>query len=191
MNDTQRLFLAITPPESVRQSLVALQQPLRNVRWIPSEQLHLTLRFLGEMSIESRDALIDRLSALRVESFPLPLEGTGVFPLKGPPRVLWVGIGSGHPRLHQLRQQIDDAIVAVLPGADVHTFHPHVTLARCTESANAGAAAWARAHREFAGPLFLVDAVHLYSSDRQPSGAVYELVKTFSLTPDRVSSKSP
>ena len=121
MSETQRLFLAITPPTSVRQTLVALQQPLRHVRWTPLDQLHLTLRFLGEVSNNTRDALTDRLANVEVKRFPLPLEGVGVFPLKGPPRVLWVGIGSGHPRLHQLRQHIDDIVVSISPTTDVHT----------------------------------------------------------------------
>jgi 2'-5' RNA ligase len=183
MSETQRLFLAITPPETVRQTLVGLQQPLRNVRWTPVNQLHLTIRFLGDVDGATSDALIERLARLHVEPFTLPLEGAGVFPLKGAPRVLWVGVGSGHPRLHQLRQQVDDAVVSVSPVADVSTFHPHVTVARCNESAHAGVTAWARVHREFAGPVFLVDSINLYASDRLPAGAVYRLVKLFPLNP--------
>lgn len=191
MSETRRLFIAITPPEPVRQVLAALQPPLRNVRWTPVEQLHLTLRFLGDLDDETCDGLIQRLANIHVEPFPLPLEGAGVFPIKGPPRVLWIGIGSGHPRLHQLRQQIDDAAVAVSPSTDVSSFRPHVTLARCTEQAHAGAAAWARAHREFAGPVFFVDAVHLYASDRRATGAEYRLVKSFSLAARRLGAVLP
>jgi len=147
---TQRLFIALSPPEPVRAVVAALCTPLREVRWTPFEQLHVTLRFLGETPTTQRDVLLERLATVRVEPFPLPVEGIGVFPQKGPPRVLWVGVGSGHPRLHQLRQRIDDALLTTGLEVDLRTFHPHITVGRCSEKASAAVHAWTRTHREFA-----------------------------------------
>jgi len=151
------------------------------VRWTPVEQIHVTVRFLGEITLELRDRAIERLTTIHVKPFPLPVEGVGVFPTKGVPRVLWVGVGSGHPRLHQLRQQIDDTLLSTGVPFDVRTFHPHLTVGRCSETAQATVAAWARTHRDFAGPVFTVDAFDLYSSERYPGGAHHQRVHTFPL----------
>src|SRR5688572_25474295 len=132
---TQRLFVALTPPPPVRAAVAALCTPSRNIRWTPVEQLHVTLRFLGDTDSEMREVLLERLGDVRVEPFVLPIEGVGAFPQKGPPRVLWAGVGSGHPRLHQLRKQIDDLLLAAGVDADLRTFHPHITVGRCSENA--------------------------------------------------------
>lgn len=171
----ERLFVAIDPPESVRTMLEAVPQPMRGVSWTPSHQYHLTLRFLGNVRVDHRDAIEQALAAVRVQSFLLPLEGVGAFPPRPPPRVLWVGVGSGHPRLFQLRQQVDDALLhAGLTELDVRTFQPHLTLGRCGRDANPAAVKlFLRQHAEFAGPLFRVDAFTLYRSELRAGGAVH------------------
>ena len=109
---TRRLFIAIPLPDSVRKQLTSLYEPIRGIVWTRPEQLHLTLRFLGEVDESLVAPLEDSLTTVRVEPFLLPVEGTGSFPLRGPARVVWVGIGAGHPRLYQLRQQLDDALLS-------------------------------------------------------------------------------
>jgi len=178
---TQRLFIALTPPAPVRSAVAELRTPSRNVRWTPTEQLHVTLRFLGEVTLELSEILIDRLETISVDPFVLPIEGVGSFPQKGLPRVLWVGIGSGHPRLHQLRKQVDDTLLAVGADADLRTFHPHITVGRCNEKATPAVNAWVRTHREFAGPVFLVETFDLYASELHPTGAVHRLLVSFPL----------
>jgi 2'-5' RNA ligase len=178
---TQRLFIALTPPDAVRTAVASLQTPLRNVRWTPHEQLHVTLRFIGNIPVAQSDHLTTRLQHVRVKAFPLSVEGTGLFPQRGTPRVLWAGVGSGHPRLHQLRQQIDDAVLSTDASVDVRAFHPHFTVGRCTEAASPAVTAWARAHREFAGPVFSVESFELYASDRGPTGSDYRLLAKFTL----------
>lgn len=176
---TQRLFLALSLPDALRALLADLAEPLAHVRWTPPEQLHVTLRFLGDVDPAQLDSLTTRLSTIQVEPFLLPIEGVGAFPPKSPPHVLWAGTGNGHPRLHQLRQQIDDRALAAGIDFNVRTFHPHVTLARCTEQAAAGAARWLRRHADFEGPPFKIDAVDLFASELHPAGARYELIERF------------
>jgi 2'-5' RNA ligase len=178
---TQRLFLALSLPEPVRHTIAALATPLHGIRWTPAEQLHVTLRFLGEITSEQTDVLIDRLAAVRIEPFLLPTENVGAFPPKRPPRVLWVGAGSGHPRLHQLRQRVDDTLLAVGLDVDLRSFHPHITVARCDEGSASGAAHWLREHRDFAGPPFRVKTFDLFSSELRPGGAEHHLLKSFPL----------
>ena len=180
---TQRLFIALALPGPVRAVLGALAQPLSGVAWTRPEQLHLTLRFLGDVPDEKIENATAHLATVRVEPFVLPVEGIGVFPPKAPSRIVWIGVGHGHPHLHQLRQRVDDALLAAgLAELDVRMFHPHVTLARCTEHAAAAIGHWLHTHREFAAPPFRVEAFELCASELRPSGAVHMLVQRFPLT---------
>jgi 2'-5' RNA ligase len=181
--ETDRLFIAVTLPPALRETLVALAQPLHGVNWTCPEQLHLTLRFLGDVPTAQIEPMVARLATVHVAPFVLPLEGVGAFPPNRPPRVLWAGIGRGHPRLFQLRQRLDDALLASGLALDVRTFHPHVTLARCTEDAEAAAGQWLHAQRAFAGPAFRVEAFDLYASELRPSGAVHTRKRHFPLAP--------
>jgi 2'-5' RNA ligase len=179
---TSRLFVALALPAPVRDALAALAEPLDGVNWTNPEQLHLTLRFIGDVPDEKIESVTTHLAAVRVEPFVLPVEGVGVFPPKAPPRVMWIGVGRGHPRLHQLRQRIDDALLAAgLLDLDVRTFHPHVTLARCGEGAAPAVSRWMHRHKEFAAPPFRVAAFDLVASELRPAGAVHTLVQRFAL----------
>ena len=154
--------------------MAALPRPIRGVAWTSPEQYHLTLRFIGDTPGEKLERIEKALSGIAVESFTLPVEGAGSFPPNRPPRVLWVGTGSGHPRLFQLRQKIDDALLAHVTDLDVRTFQPHFTLARCgRDTPPAEAARWVREHAGFQAPVFRVDAFTLYRSDLRPAGAVH------------------
>ena len=179
---SERLFIALSPPPPVRAVVSALAEPLAGVNWTRPEQLHVTLRFLGDVPAAQIDPMIARLATVKVAPFLLPLEGVGAFPPNRPPRVVWLGVGSGHPRLFQLHQRIDDALIAAGLQLDVRTFHPHVTLARCTENAAPAVNHWLHAHRTETAPPFLVDAFELYASEFRPEGAVHTLKHRFPLT---------
>jgi len=180
--NTRRLFLALALPEPVRATLVALAEPLRGVAWTQPAQLHLTLRFLGDVPEENIEPITARLAAVQVEPFLLPLEGVGAFPPKSAPRIVWLGVGRGHPRLHQLRKRVDDAVLAAgLTALDLRSFHPHVTLARCTELAAAAVVPWLRAHHGFVAPPFRVAAFDLCASELKPAGAVHTRLQSFPL----------
>lgn len=178
----KRLFIALTPPEPVRDTLAPEADPLPGVAWTRPEQLHVTLRFLGDIAEEQIPALIERLRSVQVAPFILPVETVGTFPPGRPARVLWIGVGSGHPRLFQLRQRLDDTLLAFGLPLDVRSFHPHITLARTTDTAAKSIAHWLHMHREFTAPPFRVEAFDLYSSTLQPDGAIYTREAHFPLT---------
>lgn len=178
---TQRLFIAIVLPPPVREVLRELPQKVGGVSWSSAEQWHLTLRFLGDVAEEQIDPLLARLATIEVEPFVLPIEGVGTFPPNRPPRVVWVGTGAGHPRLFQLRQRVDDAVLAAGVDLDVRTFHPHVTLARCGGEVGTGLTQWLHDHREFVAPPIRVESFALFRSELQPEGAVHTLVRSFPL----------
>jgi 2'-5' RNA ligase len=180
---SKRLFIALPLPAPIRDELTALATPLLGVTWTRPEQLHLTLRFLGDVADEKIERVVDYLATVRVEPFILPVEGLGAFPPKSPPRTLWIGVGRGHPHLHQLRQRVDDALFAAgLLELDLRTFHPHVTLARATETAAPAIARLLRQHPAFEAPPFRVSAFDLVASELQPTGAIHTLVQRFELT---------
>lgn len=179
---TQRLFVALPLPGPVRDALLTLACPLTGVSWTRPEQLHLTLRFLGDVPVEKLERIQTHLAAVRVEPFILPIEGLGTFPPKSPPRMVWAGVGRGHPHLHQLRQRVDNALLtAGLLGLDVRTFHPHITLARGTEKAASAISRWVHTQPDFVGPPFRVNTFELVASELQPAGAVHTVVQRFAL----------
>lgn len=184
--ETQRLFVAIPLPDAVREALGALAEPLHGVSWVRREQLHVTVRFLGDVATDKVEGMCERLGDIRVEPFILPVESVGAFPPKRPPRVIWAGTGAGHPRLFQLRQRLDDSLIAAGIDFDVRRFEPHITVARCSEAASPGVAQSLHRHREFAAPPFRVEAFDLYSSVLGPAGAEHTLLRRFELAAARV-----
>ena len=176
-----RLFLALDAPVPVVAALSAAMHPAHGFAWTRLEQLHLTLRFLGDTPAALVAPLRERLRANRVASFTLPVEGLGVFPPRGLPRVLWCGIGNGHPHIHQLRQRIDDALLALGIDCDLRQFVPHFTLARLTPAARAQLPHWLHTHRNLAAPPFRVDRFTLYASELRAEGAVHTVVEEYPL----------
>lgn len=181
--ETQRLFVGLVVPEVVRRDLAELAEPLAAVRWIPPENLHLTLRFIGDSDNARRDRIVDALARVRVEPFILPVEGLGVFPTRGPAKVIWAGLGNAHTRLFQLRKQVDDALLSVDMTIDVHSFHPHITIGRLAESYEPKELArFLEQHAKFEAPPFRVGEFQLLASDLRGGGAPrYESVRTFAL----------
>jgi 2'-5' RNA ligase len=181
--DTARLFVALTPPAPVRNELAALAQDIAGLRWTPADNLHLTLRFLGDTSAEKQEQMEAALARVRVEPFVLPVGGLGVFPPRGPAKVLWAGVGSGHTRLFQLRKQVDEALLSVDLTIDVRTFAPHFTLARIGEMAEPKQLAkFLERHRAFEAPPFRVESFELYASELRASlPPAYRVVRRFAL----------
>lgn len=178
---TQRLFVSIPLPAAIKAEVGRLAEPVAGVRWVATDQLHLTMRFLGDVESERQDGLAGLFRSIRVEPFLLPVEGVGAFPPRPPPHVVWVGIGSGHPRLFQLRQRLDDAVLAAGLEADLRTFHAHITVGRCQPGAAAGVGQWLKRHREFVAAPFRVEAFELQASRLRPEGAVHRLIERFPL----------
>jgi 2'-5' RNA ligase len=181
-----RLFVALIPPAAVRTELAALARPLAGVRWSPAENLHLTLRFIGEVGGEQSEQFVRALSRVRVEPFVLPVGGVGVFPSRGLAKALWAGVGNGHTRLYQLRKQVDEALLTVDAGLPMPGFHPHFTLARLGEAtAPREIARFLEQQASFEAPPFLVDEFLLLASEAAAPGhaPVYRPVQRFPLGP--------
>ena len=124
-----RLFIAIDLPDDLKNALGKLTSGIDGAKWVKREQMHLTLRFIGDVDDSGLEFIQSALQKIQSPSFDTHLEGVGQFPPKGSPRVLWVGLKSP-PALNTLQRQINASITSLgLPPED-HPFSPHITLAR-------------------------------------------------------------
>jgi RNA 2',3'-cyclic 3'-phosphodiesterase len=179
--ERRRLFVALLPSEPARAALAKLADDLPRARWTPAEQLHLTLRFIGEVSDDEMHRVSEALARVRVAPFPLGVEGVGRFPPRGQPGVVWAGVGGGHPFLHRLRQQVDDLLLTTGVPFDLTPFVPHFTLARTRESHPATVEQWLKRHRDFAGPIWQVEDFALVESRPQSAGVEHQVVERYGL----------
>ena len=169
----KRLFVAISPPLVIQQSLVDLDPRIRGVRWTTREQMHLTLGFFPDVSERIDLALREKLSAIEFRAFFLPLQGVGTFPSKGQPKIIWIGVEKGHPHLFQLHKRVQDAALAVGLEADLRPWHPHITLARCRGGHGGVLRQFLKSNAELDAGMFRVDAFHLYCSELMPAGPIH------------------
>lgn len=176
-----RLFVALLPTAPEREALLDLNSDIPGVRWTPPGQLHLTLRFIGSVTDPERERIEEALERVAVRRFLLDLEEVRGFPPRGTPTILWAGIGRGHPLLHQLRQQVDDHLLATGTPIALRAFEPHLTLARVREAPPVAVAHWLKRQREFTGPIWPVDVFHLMASEPRPGGSIYRTLRRFPL----------
>ncbi|MFT3869359.1 MAG: RNA 2',3'-cyclic phosphodiesterase [Nibricoccus sp.] len=182
MHAIERLFVSLNLPSAGKDALAKLQEEQPGVVWGIPEQFHLTMRFLGDVETALAARIEDEFAKIQVEPFLLPLGGIGRFPPRGPVRVLWAGMGSGHTRLHQLRKKIDDATLTAGWRGELRNFEPHITLGRvCEDAEPAPVDQWLKNHRDFEGLVFRVTTYDLMSSKLRPGGAEHTLKRRFSL----------
>src|SRR4051812_7485967 len=123
-----RLFVALTIPDAVAGSLMLIQGGVPGARWQTREQLHLTLRFIGEVNGRDAAMLDDALAAVHAPAFALQLHAVGQFGGKQT-HSLWAGVRKNEA-LDHLQRKVDNAIRRVGQPQDQHKFTAHVTLAR-------------------------------------------------------------
>jgi 2'-5' RNA ligase len=169
----KRLFVAISLPDSTRTALLALNPHIRGVRWSERGQMHLTLGFFGNVPEAVDHRLREKLSAIQFRAFFLPLVGVGKFPQKGHPKVVWIGVGGGHPHLFQLYKRVQEAAFQCGLEPEERSFHPHVTLARCRDVPEGTLRKFVKANAALDLGMFRVDSFHLYSSELTPAGPIH------------------
>jgi 2'-5' RNA ligase len=171
--NAKRLFVSIELPESVTGPLARLDPQIRGVRWLEPGQMHLTLAFLGNVLSETQATLSEKLQAISWKSFFLPITGLGTFPAKGWPKIIWIGVGTGHPHLFQLHKRVQEALLAVGLEPDLRSFHPHVTLARCRDVSPQTIRPFLKSLAEHDAGMIHVESFYLNSSNLTPAGSVY------------------
>jgi RNA 2',3'-cyclic 3'-phosphodiesterase len=181
MSFEKRLFIGLELPRSCKSALVEIDPGIRGLRWLPSNQIHLTLSFLGNVGSREESTLVERLAEVHVPRFFLPLQGVGSFNARGRPSVVWVGVGKGHPHLFALHQHIQSAVLRSGLEPDLKPFHPHVTVARAKDISTQALQPFLRAQREADFGIFEVTEFLLYSSLLSSEGATHEVESRFSL----------
>jgi RNA 2',3'-cyclic 3'-phosphodiesterase len=182
-----RLFVALQIPSAVRVNLAEFVKPLRALgpqpRWVQPENLHMTLKFIGEVPPERVAAIRTGLAAVRSGGeVAIDFSGVGFFPNEKSPRVFWAGMNAS-PNLKTLASDIDNATQRLGIPREQRPFLPHLTLARFQPPQlpeKLRAAIQANAARDF-GSL-RTNQFHLIESKLKPSGAEYTTLESFSFS---------
>jgi 2'-5' RNA ligase len=169
----KRLFVAIDLPESTKRLLVDLDPQIRGVRWIESEKMHLTLGFFDDVPDDVDLTFREKLSAIVFGAFFLPIVGIGTFPPKGDLKIIWIGVGRGHPHLFQLHKRVQEAALGAGLEPELRPFHPHVTLARCQRISPQSVGKFLKANVDLDAGMIRVDSFHLYSSKLTPASPIH------------------
>ena len=167
-----RLFVALALPHETRTRLSRLATGLPGVRWLPPENYHLTLRFLGEMPGHRAEELDHALAALRGKQFTLQLSGVGVFEKSGRAQALWAGVARNE-RLEHLQNKIETAVQRIGFEPERRRFSPHVTVARLDGTPPGKLGEWMQAHNLLRAEPVQVAHFTLFSSQLGKDGAVY------------------
>jgi RNA 2',3'-cyclic 3'-phosphodiesterase len=167
-----RLFVGIELPPELRLRLSLLCVGLPGARWVDPGNLHLTLRFIGEVDEGMASDIDAGLARVRAPRFAVTLAGTGCFG-GDKPRLLWIGIENSDA-LFQLRDRIEAALRRAGLAPDTRRYSPHVTLARLRQGAVPQVQAFLSAHAPFRADPIPVDRFSLIASYPTKSGAIYE-----------------
>jgi RNA 2',3'-cyclic 3'-phosphodiesterase len=168
-----RLFVALDMPWSVREQLAALSGTgIPGARWVPPQNYHLTLRFIGGIPGHVAQDVDDALLAIRARGFALTLTGMGTFAKGGVSNALWVGV-ERTPSLDHLRNKIETALQRCGLEPERRRFQPHVTLARLDNPAEGKVVAFVQAHNLFRTEPIPVEHFTLFSSLLNKDHAVY------------------
>jgi 2'-5' RNA ligase len=167
-----RLFVAIDVPDAARRDMTALCNGVPGAKWVLPEQMHLTLRFIGEVDGAMGRDVASALSEIVAPAFQLGLAGVGSFGARRAARVLWVGV-QPCPEVMRLQAKIETALQRIGLAPERRKFHPHITLARLNGAPEQRVAEYLRAHSAFATPAFEAENFVLYSSFLSQGGALH------------------
>ncbi|MCX8204471.1 MAG: RNA 2',3'-cyclic phosphodiesterase [Candidatus Nezhaarchaeota archaeon] len=183
-----RCFIAvdIDQPE-LRTKLQKLQRELGSLRCdlklVEPENIHVTLRFLGEVPRSLVEEVTEALGRLKAEPFHLLLKGLGAFPSLSRPRVVWVGVSEGMDKLSELHHRVEELLRPLGFKPEREAFTPHITLARVKGARGLrDLVDFISKHREDEVGLMMVEEVKLKRSVLTPSGPIYSDIFTKKLS---------
>jgi len=189
MQRSVRTFIAVEISPEVRMRtarlISRLQETGANVRWVKPEQMHITLKFLGDVDLRDIPdvcAAVAR-STIDVPPFSLRIAGAGAFPNLLHPRTVWLGADQGSDELAELYARIETALSALGYRAEQRRFRPHLTIGR-VRNADRGMEALAEVltqHADYVAGVVDVDEVVTFSSDLERDGPQHEPLATAEL----------
>ena len=191
-----RLFVALDLDDDAIQAIAAVQQRVakaleanRSITQVDPARMHLTLVFLGEIAEATVPAIVDTLSAsIDVRQFAAEFQGLGVFPTRGAPRVLWLGVAAGAEQIVEVQRAVASRVERLGVALERRPFHPHLTLARWRTSRTSRTSRPSDRQRALSidthKPVARVNIDHatLYQSRRSPAGPTYTALTRANLT---------
>lgn len=178
-----RLFVAIRPPEAIRDRLLDAMEGIDNARWQADEQLHVTLRFVGEIERPQADDLAEALGRIEAAPFELAIAGVGAFQRsrnqQSRARAVWAALKPSDP-LESLRQKVEHACEVAGLARETRRFVPHVTLARI-DGSSGPLGAWLMQWGTLAAGPWDVTEFTLYESHLGGGEPHYEPIATYPL----------
>jgi RNA 2',3'-cyclic 3'-phosphodiesterase len=179
-NDILRLFIALDLPSTVQTILYDMACEIKGGRPVPRDQLHLTLKFIGDIEKQALISLKEALMSVRSPEFYLNLIGVGIFPPRGTPRIVWAGI-SQQRELVMLQSAIESTLASLGYAKEERPFSPHITLVRLKTLHNDSVKSFLVSNKNFRAEPCLVPSFKLYSSRLTDAGAIHRLEAAFPL----------
>jgi 2'-5' RNA ligase len=184
-----RTFIAISLTPELRTALDKMSTDLKpfaqGIRWVKPDSIHLTIKFLGNLSTDQLQEVFDGMEIAQKrfpEMFSVDVEGTGAFPSLRRPRVLWVGIkGEQMEKLRSLQGLIDSSLQKMGFPSENRKYSPHLTVARIKDGKQLGNLLERFSSYPFQSTKLPVDKISVMRSDLKPNGAVYTMQKTYNL----------
>ena len=183
MANTIRTFVALPVPDAVSEFLIQIQDRLRssrtNIRWVPVTNIHLTLKFLGDIDLSRLPATRAQMDAVArsIAPFTLTAKGAGVFPNLRQARVLWVGLTGDIDQLGLLQNTLESEFVSLGFKRDRRPFRAHLTIGRTRQRPDPKVlGALLEPLKDASSEPFRIDQIRLYQSVLKPSGAEYKLL---------------
>ena len=179
-----RLFVALGLPERIRLRLATLAVGIDGARWAPPENLHVTLRFIGDLAEDRIADIGDALDAIRMPALHVTLRGAGHFSSGKKTRAVWVGVEKTE-ELAALQARVERAVTACGLEPERRKYAPHVTIARLSRARPGHVRSWLEANAAFEDAPFEAATFTLYESRLGKSGPGYLPLAEFPLTPGR------
>jgi len=175
-----RLFVAAPLPQAVTQRLAALAGGVPGARWVPAHNMHVTLRFIGDVDGREAVDITAILAEVEAAEFTMAIEGVDIFGGRRDARILYAGVAPRDP-LKRLRDKIEAALQRAGLAAEERKFHPHVTLARLRGAPADRIGRFLEANGLLMSPPIPVAEFVLFESIRGNDGAVYREVERYGL----------
>ncbi|KJR97556.1 MAG: hypothetical protein VR65_23360 [Desulfobulbaceae bacterium BRH_c16a] len=175
-----RLFIAVDITEAIRRDIAGLGRSLPDTRPVPDDQLHLTLKFIGEVEGSRVLDIQETLQEISRPAFSLCLKGVGTFPPRGIPRILWVGV-EPHENIVALRNTIERKLAEIEIPRERQKFSPHLTLARLKNCPIRRLQEFLAGNALLQTPEFPVEEFHLYKSQLTKNGAIHTILQSYPL----------
>lgn len=175
-----RLFVALEVPDDVRCRIEGLCMGIPGARWVASENMHVTLRFIGDVDGAVCEDIVDSLLTVRAPSFELTMERLGTFQQGSVAHTLWIGV-QRNDALMQLQSKVERVLVAAGLEPERRRYTPHLTIARLKDAPVGRVASFIAEHEPFRMAPFPVESFALFSSFLSKNGAQYAVEETFAL----------